>query len=59
MGVSCLGGNTTLCKHRSELNVDIIYIPIKIYVGFMVCTYVCMRLYLCPLDWSLFRALMH
>ena len=30
MGVSCLGGNTTLCKHRSELNVDIIYIPIKI-----------------------------
>ena len=30
MGVSCLGGNTTLCKPRSELNVDIIYIPIKI-----------------------------
>jgi len=30
VGVSCLGGNTTLCKPRSELNVDIIYIPIKI-----------------------------
>ena len=30
MGVSCLGGNTTLCKHHSELTVDIIYIPIKI-----------------------------
>ena len=30
MGVSCLGGNTTLCKHRSDLTVDIIYTPIKI-----------------------------
>jgi len=25
----------------------------------MVRTYVCVRFYLCPLDWSLFRALMH
>ena len=30
VGVSCLGGNTTLCKHRSDLTVDIIYTPIKI-----------------------------
>ena len=25
----------------------------------MVRTYVCVRFYLCPLDWSLFRTLMH
>ena len=30
MGVFCLRGNTTLCKHRSELTVDVIYIRIKV-----------------------------